>query len=153
MTIPTFLEGYIPKSMICAQEVYLQQTECHQRGTNWAKKVYKACWTLLKEIWVRRNEQLHETQRIAELQGLATVKLAIEAEYSLGLHRLPACEFSIYFSTQLEKLLEQSIDQLQSWLLAIRLGQELHGGINEIYNDFSINGPLRSWLGLNPIQS
>ena len=152
MTVPTFLEGHIPRSMIKVQDEYFQQNEKHSpRGTTWAKKVYKACWALLKEIWIRRNEQLHETKRIEELQGLETIKLAIASEYRLGLHRLPACEFSIYFSSRLEQLLTRPIEQLRSWLLTIRMGRELHGGSNEIFDEFSSNGPMRAWLGLNKL--
>ena len=152
ITIPTFLEGFIPKSLIIHQNQYFQKHEHHTfRGQTWAKKVYKACWSLLKEVWIGRNDQLHNTERIAEFQGLPILKSAIEAEYRLGLQRLPACEFSIYFSTRLNKLLQRNIEQLKNWLLTIRLGRELHGGINEIHDEFSVNGPLRVWLGLKKL--
>ena len=122
-------------------------------GTTWGKKLYKLLWTLLKSTWIARNEHLHETDRIYELQGLPQLQEAIKKEYALGLHRLPACEFSIYFSSRLDKLLQSKLDTLKTWLYTIRLGRELHGGIDRIDDEFTIDGPLRSWLGLPKINT
>ena len=147
------LEGLLPKSLIHYQHTYFQTEELSKyTGKNWGKKVYKACWTLIKALWVGRNEHLHKTDRIHELQGLPLVIDAIKAEYQLGLHRLPACEFSIYFSTPIEEKIKQPLENLRIWLLTIRLGRQLHGGIDHIQDDFSQNGPARSWLGLQKLQ-
>ena len=60
-----------------------------------------------------RNEQLHDTERIYELQGLPVLKEAIHQEYGLGLHRLPAYEFSIYFSSPIDTMLKRNIESLR----------------------------------------
>ena len=73
---------------------------------------------------------------------------AIQDEYNLGLHRLPACEFSIYFTLPIHTLITKPIENLRLWLLTIRLGRQLHGGIDLIKDEFSEDGPARAWLGL-----
>ena len=144
-----FLEGLLPRSLIAYQDSKFKEDESSKyTGKQWGKKLYKACWVILKDIWIGRNEQLHNTDRIHELQGRPLVLSAIEAEYQLGLHRLPACEFSIYFSTPLNIRLQSPLENLRIWLLTIRLGRQLHGGIDLIQDDFYTNGPARQWLGL-----
>ena len=144
-----FLEGLIPKQLILHQERYYRaQEKCLQTGKSWGKKVYKLLWEFTKSIWLGRNQQLHETDRINELQGLPLIIQSIQSEYNLGLHRLPASEFSVLFATTFDSLRQRSIDSLRHWLLTIRLGRSLHGGSNIIYDVFSSDGPMRSWLGL-----
>lgn len=149
ISVPIFLEGFIPKSLVAVQEsFYRSQQESQKQGKVWAKKLYHANWKFLQGLWTGRNEQLHKTKRIEELQGLPIVQQAIRQEYNLGLHRLPASEFSIYFSLPVEKLLTRSLENIRQWLLTIRLGREFHGGAEHIQDDFSVNGTLRKWLGL-----
>ena len=52
------------------------------------------------------------------------------------------------FSTQIDIVLQHPIESLRSWLLTIQLGQELHGGADQIIDEFSHNSPLQSWLRL-----
>ena len=106
---------------------------------------------MIFNIWSGRNAQLHETERIAQLHGLPQLKQAITQEFNLGLHRLPAHEFSIMFTTRMDIVLKRPIESLRHWLLTIRLGQELHGGIEQIQDEISENGPLRTWLGLHDL--
>ena len=144
-----FLEGLIPKELIRHQETYFRaQESCLQTGKSWGKKVYKLLWEFTNSIWLGRNQQLHDTDRIKELQGLPLVLQAIQSEYNLGLHRLPPSEFSLLFATSFEILKKRSIDSLRHWLLTIRLGRNIHGGINIIQDIFAHDGPIRSWLGL-----
>ena len=142
------LEGLLPKSVIEYQQSYYTTTESKKSGKAWGKKVYVLFWECLKKLWAGRNEQLHLTDRIHDLEGLDTLKAAIQSEFILGLHRLPACEFSIYFSTPFDKLCTRHITSLRTWLQTIRLGRELHGGSDIITDDYSVNGPFWSWLGL-----
>ena len=154
LTYLRFLEGLIPKSMISLHNNYYRSKEkCRKTGTTCGKKVYKLCWQIINKLWIERNNQLHQTSRIDELQGLPQLCQSIRAEYALGLHRLPACEFSLYFSIPLETMLSKSTETLRTWLQTIRLGRELHGGIDVINDCYSSNGPSRSWLGLPKLQN
>ena len=143
------LEGLLPHSVIAVQQEYYDTKESRRSGKAWGKKVYTLFWNTLMALWAGRNEQLHKTDRIHELEGLSTLKSAIKAEFDLGLHRLPACEFSIYFSVPYETLCQRHISALRTWLHTIRLGRELHGGHDIIIDEYSVNGPFRSWLGLH----
>ena len=145
------LEGLLPKTVIDYQDKYYKEMESRKSGSSWGKKVYKLFWSVLKELWMGRNEQLHQTNRIQDLQGLPVLKESIRREYQLGLHRLPACEFSIFFSSPVEKLLEREMSALRIWLQSIRLGRELHGGSDIIQDAYSVNGGFRNWLGLQPV--
>ena len=74
-----FLEGLIPKALIQYQEqCYREQNNCRKTGKTWGKKVYKLLWELTKSIWLGRNQHMHETDRIKELQGLPLVLQAIQ---------------------------------------------------------------------------
>ena len=139
----------ILKELILHQErFYRAKEKCPKTSKSWGKKAYKLIWKLTKSIWLGRNQQLHDTDRIKELQGLPLVLQAIQSEYNLGLHPLPPSEFSVPFATTFESLQQRSIDSLCHWLLTVRLGHTIHGGINIIQDVFSSNGPMRSWLGL-----
>ena len=73
-----FLEGLIPKAIILHQErCYREQNNCRETGKTWGKKVYKLLWEFTKSIWVGHNQQLHETDRIKELQAMSLVLQAI----------------------------------------------------------------------------
>ena len=80
---------------------------------------------MLFSIWQERNSQLHNTQRIQDLEGLAPIQEAIRLEWSLGLGLLPASEFSHYFTIKLEDLLQKSFHSQRDWLTSIRQGRIL----------------------------
>ena len=116
LTYPRVLEGLLPKSVISYQHNYFRLEKSQKTGSSWGKQVYKLFWKVLKNIWIGRNNQLHKTERIRDLQGLPTLKEAIRSEYALGLHWLPACEFSIYFCNPIELFLTRDIESLKEWL-------------------------------------
>ena len=60
-------------------------------------------------IWEARNKQLHETDRIKDLEGKKEIMEAIEAEYELGLRYLPAYGFSYLFKKKLDKRLNENM--------------------------------------------
>ena len=154
ITYDKLLEGLLPKSMIQFQENYYRgKPNCQRTGKSWGKKLYKCLWSLTHTIWEIRNHQLHETDKINDLQGISQVKQSIQSEFNLGLQFLPASEFSIYFSTNVNIVMQRPIDNLRQWLLNIRLGRSIHGGINTIHDAFSVNSPFRSWLGLPDISA
>ena len=148
-----FLEGLIPKELIRHQEKYFRaQESCLQTGKSWGKKVYKLLWEFTNSIWLGRNQQLHDTDRIKELQGLPLVLQAIQSEYNLGLHRLPPSEFSMLFATSFEVLQKRSIDSLRHWLLTIRLGRNIHGGINKYHSRYILprwTNAVLAWPTIN----
>ena len=102
-----FMEGLFPTSMIQFQQDYFSTIEnCRKTGQKWGQKLYKIVWKMVHNIWQGRNEQLHNTHRIQELQGLPIVQTAIGLEFAIGLDRLPASKFSLLFTTPFETLLK-----------------------------------------------
>ena len=84
------------------------------------------------------------------LNCLPIVQTTIGLEFAIGLDRLPASKFLLLLTTPLvDTLLKRPIGSLRLWLQTIWLGRELHGGMEKIQDDFTINGPLRNWLRLS----
>jgi hypothetical protein len=96
----------------------------------------KAQVQLLQCVWDQRNKQLHETNRIHELEGLPELIQSIRTEWSLGIGTLPAVDFSHLFSITLDTLLSKSIDSQKDWLSVIKLGQRLHQDPNLVDDGF-----------------
>ena len=51
-----------------------------QSGSTWAAWLTKYTWEMVVHIWECRNNQLHQTQRIHNLEGIVVAKKAIEQE-------------------------------------------------------------------------
>lgn len=110
--------------------------------------------TALSEIHQDEGKEvLKESNTLHLLEDISSAVVENkETKLFDGLHRLPASEFSIYFTLPLDTLLIKPIEILQTWLQTIRLGWDLHGWIYRIVDCYSSNnGPSRSWLGLPPI--
>jgi hypothetical protein len=102
-----------------------------------------------KNIWNGRNKQLHDTNKILELEGLPELIETIQAEWAIGISNLPAVDFSHLFSTDLNTLLNKNIDSQKDWLAVIKLGRRLHQDPNMIEDGFSTKGPLSRWIGIS----
>jgi len=145
-----FLMGCIAKPLVSLQNSYYIATHSKKKGATWATKLIIKCWNVVFQLWTHRNSVLHETQALASLSGLSSLRLAITAEFTLGrssLHRV----YSRYFRYTLETLLQQTPDQLKQWFLVIRAGRESIN--NSMIDIFSTNAALRNWIGLPPIQT
>ena len=146
ITYDKLLEGLLPKSIIHFQENhYWGKPKCQRTGQLWGKKLSKWLWSLTHAIWEIWNHQLHETDRINDLQGLSQVKQSIQSEFNLRLQFVPSSKFSIYFSTNINIVIQHPIDNLCQWLLNIRLGCSIHGSINTISDVFSVNSLFRCY--------
>ena len=144
-----FLMGCIAKPIVSLQNSYYITTHSKKKGTTWATKLIIKCWNVVFQLWTHRNSVLHETQALASLSGLSYLRLAIAAEFTLGLSSLHRV-YSRYCRYTLDTLLQQNPDQVKQWFLVIRAGLEL---INDSTIDiFSTNAALRNWIGLPSIQ-
>ena len=145
-----FLMGCIAKPIVSLQNSYYIATHSRKKGATWATKLIIKCWNVVFHLWTHRNSVLHETQALASLSSLSSLRLPITAEFTLGrssLHRV----YSRYFRFTLETLLQQNPDQLKQWFLVIRAGRESMN--NSMIDTFSTNAALRNWIGLLPIQT
>ncbi len=103
---------------------------------------------LLQSIWTGRNKQLHETNKIQELEGLPELQESIRTEWTIGISVLPAVNFSYLFLTDLQTLVSKHIDSQKDWLALIKLGRSLHNDPNTNHDGFSVKGPLSRWIGI-----
>ena len=101
---------------------YYKNTRSLRKGSTWVKRLMKYNWEALFAIWENRNHQLHQTQRIKEFEGLPVLQTAIKAEWSIGIGRLPASQFSHYFKVPMKQLLQKSMEYQKHWLMIIRQG-------------------------------
>ncbi len=112
-------------------------------------KMIRANWEFIFSIWTERNDKLHETDRIKDLEGRPQLLEAIDKEWNIGLSALPHNDFGYLFTTNKEILLQKPLDCLKDWLAIIRGGRELFQDRHLIHDDFSDKGILRTWIGLS----
>ena len=106
-------------------------------------------WEALFAIWENRNHQLHQTQRIKEFEGLPVLQTAIKAEWSIGIGRLPASQFSNYFKVPMKQLLQKSMEYQKHWLMIIRQGRILMDPTNLLQDSFAESRALQQWIDIS----
>jgi hypothetical protein len=99
-----FLEGIVSSSLTVYQQEFFKNCKSNEKISAWSTKLIKAGWHLIYKIWERHNKQLHETQKITELEGVPLLNQIIEEERNYGLCNLPAVEFSNMFCISKENL-------------------------------------------------
>ena len=144
-----FFEGIITKTFRSYMTSYYKRKKVHKTSSQRAGRVYKAGWTMIFATWTHHNKQLHETQRIADMEGMQLVRKVIQSKYDRGIGRLPACDFSHLFRNKISILLGKDDDTLKNWLLIIRQGRILLDNQNIEQDDFQTNATLKKWLGLS----
>ena len=143
-----FLEGILTKEWASIQRRYKPSTYGYSKSRIWIKKLIKLNWIFLQQIWTDRNDKLHNTQTVLDREGHQELLRAIEQEWKIGLHRLPIREFAYLFQIKWKQLQQKSTSYLKSWFVKVRLGRELHQDSKLITDEFSEQGPLRRWAGL-----
>ena len=103
-------------------EEYFQEVKMYQNATTWGSKAICLLWTFLFNIWEGRNKQLHNTNRIKDMQGFQILLKSIKKEWQVGLGRLPTHQFDIYFRGSLKSILSQNEEGLKHWLVTVQLG-------------------------------
>ena len=144
-----FLEGVMTTAWREYMGRHYKSQQSMKTGGQWASKMYGQGWKTLFKLWEIRNQQLHNTQRITDMEGTEQLKQAITNEYAKGLGRLPASDFSHLFKKKLPELLLKSTDVLKNWFLIIRQGRVLMDKDNLIEDEFQTNSALASWIGLS----
>ena len=141
-----FMCGFQTTEIVELQQVYYSKIKSQKRGTRWAATVTKKMWKILLQLWKHRCGVLHTTNAIHQLSGLQQLRSAITAEYTLGRGDLPG-PYSSFFHIPLSSLLKKDVNSLKRWFLIVRTAREAHTIIGDL-DDFSFDGPLRTWIGL-----
>ena len=130
-------------------DIYYTDNHSKQSATLWSARLIKYNLEAIRSIWTGRNEQLHNTIRIQELEGVAILKRVIKDEWDIGLGHLPASEFTKYFRVKLPNLLQKDVEHLKHWLLVIRQARILMDPSNVLEDEFALSKALQSWIGLS----
>ena len=144
-----FLEGVFTTSWRQYMDKYFYQQKSMKTGAQWSARLYVKVWKCIFALWEKRNKQLHDTKRIADMEGMEMLKTAITKEYATGIGRLPASDFTHLFRKKLKDLLSKSDEVLKNWFLIIRQGRILMDKDNLIQDDFQSNKALAAWIGLS----
>ena len=143
-----FLEGLVCKSISSYQQEHMTRHHPKLNATAWTKKIIKATWDFLGDIWQFCNENLHEPHTLQALEGLQQLEATIIKEWEFGLGKLPALKFSHLFRMKKETLQHKSIDSKKHWLSTVKLARDLHNDSTSTEDIFDTNNALRFWIGL-----
>ena len=149
-----FLDGLISMEWKVYMTEYYGEIKSKKGASLWASKAIRKGWDLNSAIWKGRNEQLHETARIEDMQGKTELIEVIKKEYRIGLSALPAYGFSHMFKIIQKVLFEKSVESMRDWLTVIRQGRILYKDRNRVKDDFDMKGSaLKNWLGTEELNT
>jgi hypothetical protein len=140
------LSGFIPNSLVQAQETYYKAMGTRKTGHVWAGRMIYQFWILIHQMWLGRNNVLHQKNIINKMSGESLLDIEIEREYDQGCATLPVVAHKWFHQTK-EELMNKSLDYKKGWLLIIRTIKETLE-IAE-YSIFTSSRALRKWIGLS----
>ena len=144
-----FFEGIISQKWAHYMTTYYEAIGNFKSGNNWAQKLVHLTWKTTFAIWETRNKQLHETQRIHDMEGVPILQKAITVEWNQGIGRLTASEYSALFQTTPIEIFQKSIDTQKQWLMTIRQGRILLDPERLQEDEFTNSTTLQKWIGLS----
>ena len=130
----TFLEGQISQKWAQYMSHYYNIERSHKTGKAWAAKVISYVVKFTFYIWEQQNKQLHNTARILDLEILPVLENSIKMEWLTGIGRLPASEYSRYFTMPIKQILSKPLEWKQMWFQIIQQAQILLD-TSHLFND------------------
>ena len=144
-----FLCGYVSSDLIQAQTAFYLEIGSRRSGLRWGSNLTSQAWNITYQLWMNRNDALHDNNNIHILSGLDLLHTAIRQEFSAGLQNLPTV-YRRYFTTPLPIILNKSVTYKKRWFLVVRSGRDANStpDRNDIwYTDKAI----RRWIGFSPL--
>ena len=143
------LHGFLTNKIVHCQQQHYTEMKSRKLGTRWGSNITTKFWKIIQQIWIHRNNILHETTAINHLSGMEHLVEAVSLEHNRGLHNLPYV-YAPYFLSTLPTLLNKTPKSVKQWFLVIRSGRE---SVDlQSYSDiFATDPSLRDWIGLSPI--
>ena len=120
-----------------------------QKATTWSSKLITYGIKFLYKIWDTRNQQLHKTARIQDMEGIPLLLQSIQNELNIGLGRLPAYEYSSYLKVPMQVIQQKPPEWQKHWFLVIRQARLLLDADNLISDEFASSSTLQKWIGLS----
>ena len=65
----SFLEGLISLDWKVYQQEYFEEIDSKRSSHLWGSKAIRCGWKYLTTIWISRNQQLHKTDHILDMEG------------------------------------------------------------------------------------
>ena len=143
------LSGFLSQDIVHLQQLHFIAIKSKKTGHTWGATLIKKLWNITHQLWIQRNDVLHNTDAIHALSGIIPLKATITLEHTLGPIHLPGV-YSSYFHIPLTTLLQKSPSYLKKWFLIIRSAREA-SSIATTIDEFSTNSPLGAWVGLSAI--
>ena len=143
-----FLDGLFSIEWVKYQQQYFDQIGTQKGTSQWISKAIRACWDYNMFVWMARNEQLHKTERIKELEGRQELIEAIKNEYAIGLSRLPAYGFSDMFRQKEEEIVKESMNTMRNWLGIIKQGRIVFEDPKRLHDKFDTDKTYKQSLDL-----
>ena len=140
------LSGILTSELIDLQQRHYTNMESQKLGSRWAIDFTQKLWHVTHSLWKHRCNALFEKDVVDKLSGLSQLVTAIIAEYRLGGDDLPHV-YSSFFHSPLSVLLKNKVPYLKRWFLIVRATREANT-LERDLDDFSFDGPLRTWIGL-----
>ena len=147
----SFLEGLFSLEWKQYQKEYFDKIDSKRSHGLWVSKAIRICWRYITTIWVGRNQQLHQTDHILDMEGRKEMIQAIKDEYDIGLGRLLAYGFSYMFKSKPEDLASSSLDKIKHWLAIIKQGRIVYEDPQRIEDYFFTTGALYKTLDLHEL--
>ena len=147
----SFLEGLISIEWKRYQQEYFEESGSKRSHYLWGSKAIRCGWKYLTTIWIGRNQQLHQTDHILDMEGRKEMIQAIKDEYKIGLGRLPAYGFSYMFKSSPDDLAKSSLEKIKHWLAIIKQGRIVYEDPQRIEDEFFTKGALYKALDLNEL--
>ena len=144
-----FMEGLISPKWSMYMEQYYRKIKSKRSHKKWASKLVHQLCQLTFNIWEIRNKQLHDTAHINDMKGVPILESSIRKEWTQGLGRLPASEFSHLFKHKLDHILSQSNEWKMHWFFVVRQGRILMDPTHLIDDEFRTSIALQKWLNIS----
>ncbi len=143
-----FLEGYISIALLQYQQEYFSESNPNKSISTWGPSVLRGGVEVLFSVWQYRNQKIHNTPILAELEGDEKLNVTIRKEFEVGRNRLPP-RFERYFQVGIDKVLSESLVYRKNWLRAVRKAREKFFDDILVQDEFSVkDGYFRKWLKL-----
>ena len=138
--------GMLTENIVSLQQSFYNDIDSKRSAQRWATNLIKQLWNIIHQLWLQRNEALHQKDSIYKLSRLQILMNSITNEYNYGLADLPSI-YSSYFNTPLPIILKKSSKFLKRWFLLIWSDREATVG-DSPPDMFSVKGHMRNWVRL-----
>jgi hypothetical protein len=78
------LSGFIPNSLLAAQQQHYLEMGTWKSGTLWAGRMIYQFWLFIHQMWLGQNTVLHQKNIINQMSGEALLDIEVKREYDQG---------------------------------------------------------------------